>query len=126
VPEWTPDNPSRLAQALTELHAGLSIGPDQTIPVPLIDRRLLSQMEIGNWSTDAGRLDVLRHIGGSAGQLDYAELRRSAVEVTDEAHTFLVASLGDIADSKRAAARPKDLEAHPELDRLLTDRKESG
>lgn len=124
-PEWTSDNLGRLAEALTELHAGLSIGPTQTVPVPLIDQRLLSQMEIGNWTTDAGRLDVLQHIAGLEGQLDYAELHRSAIEVTDETHTFLVASLGDIAASKRAAARPKDLEALPELDRLLTDREGS-
>jgi HD superfamily phosphodiesterase len=83
-------------------------------------------MEIGNWSTDAGRLDILQRIGGSAGQFDYAELRRSAIEVTDETHAFLVASLADIADSKRAAARPKDLEALRELDRLLADRDSLG
>jgi len=30
--------------------------------VPIIDGQLLSQMQIGNWSTDAGGLDVLRHV----------------------------------------------------------------
>lgn len=121
-PELSAENLDRLAQALTDLHARLSIGPTETIPVPIIDQRLLAQMEIGNWSTDAGRVDVLHHIPARAGDaLGYNELRRRATPITDEGRTFLVASLADIAASKRAADRGKDRDALPELDRLLAE-----
>jgi hypothetical protein len=119
-PDLTVDNLQRLAEALTDLHAGLAVGSDQTVPVPLIDQRLLFQMEIGNWSTDAGRVDILQRIPAAAGgQLAYRQLHEKAIEITDEGQTFLVASLADITASKRAAGRRKDLEALPELDRLL-------
>jgi hypothetical protein len=71
-PELSAENLERLAQALTDLRAQLQIAPDQTVPVPIIDGRLLSQMQIGNWSTDAGGLDVLQHIPGlGSRQLSY-------------------------------------------------------
>jgi hypothetical protein len=77
-------------------------------------------MQIGNWSTDAAGLDLLRQIPGShARELGYDDLAECAVQIQDEGRTFLVASLADIAASRRAAGRPKDLEALPELDRLL-------
>jgi hypothetical protein len=79
-------------------------------------------MQIGNWSTDAGRLDILRQIPGAGEPLEYSQLRQRAIEMTDEAQTFLVASLADIAASKRAAGRAKDLEALPELEELLAQR----
>jgi hypothetical protein len=121
-PELSVENLERLAQALTHLQARLQIAPDQTIPVPIIDGRLLSQMQIGNWSTDAGGVDVLQHIPGPDGrQLGYPELRQHATEVADDRRVFAVASLADITASKRAAGRQKDLEALPELERLLAE-----
>jgi hypothetical protein len=66
-------------------------------------------MQIGNWSTDAGRLDVLQHIPASDRDLDYAQLRRHAIEMTDETETFFVASLAEITESKLADRnRPDD------------------
>jgi hypothetical protein len=119
-PELSVENLERLAQALTDLQAQLQIAPDQTVPVPIIDGRLLSQMQIGNWSTDAGGLDVLQHIPGLDGrQLSYPELRQDATAITDDGRVFAVASLADITASKRAAGRRKDFEALPELERLL-------
>lgn len=119
-PELTRENLERLGHALTALHASLYIGASETIPVSIIDQRLLAQMQVGNWSTDAGRLDVLHGIPAADGhQLDYVQLRRDATTVTDERRTFAVASLAAITDSKRAAGRQKDLDALPELDRLL-------
>lgn len=76
-------------------------------------------MQIGNWSTDAGGLDVLQHIPGVDGrQLGYPELRQHATRVTDDERVFAVASLADITTSKRAAGRQKDLEALSELERF--------
>lgn len=40
-PELSVENLERLAQALTALQAQLQIAPDQTVPVPIIDGRLL-------------------------------------------------------------------------------------
>jgi hypothetical protein len=119
-PELSVENLERLAQALTDLQARLQIAPDQAVPVPIIDGRLLSQMQIGNWGTAAGGVDVLQQIPGLDGrQLGYPELRQHASEVTDDGRVFAVASLADITASKRAAGRQKDLEALPELERLL-------
>ncbi len=104
------------------MQAQLQIAPDETVPVPIIDGRLLSHMQIGNWSTDAGDLDILQLIPGLDGrQLGYSELCQHATKVTDDGRVFAVASLADITASKRAAGRQKDLEALPELDRLLAE-----
>jgi hypothetical protein len=78
-------------------------------------------MQIGNWSTDACGLHVLQHIPAVDGrELGYEQLAQHAVQTQDEGHAFLVPSLADITASKRAAGRPKDPEALPELDRLLS------
>jgi hypothetical protein len=120
-PRLTAENLERLARALSALHAELQIAPGQTVPVPIIDARLLAQMQIGNRSTDAGGLDVLQQIPGVDGrELGYDGLAEHAVQTQDEGRVFVVASLADITASKRAAGRPKDLEALPELDRLLS------
>lgn len=102
------------------MHAELQIAPDQALPVSIIDARLLAQMQLGNWTTDAGGLDILQHIPGFDGrQLNYAELRPHAARVDDQGRVVSVASLADITASKRPAGREKDLEALPELERLL-------
>jgi len=119
-PELSGENLQRLGDALTALQAQLLIAPGQTVPVPIIDGMLLSRMQIGNWNTDAGGLDVLQHIPGRDGrQFGYHKLRQHAAQITDAGRVFVVASLADITASKRAAGRQKDLEALPELDRLL-------
>jgi len=120
--DLSSENLERLARALGALHAELQIAPGQTLPVPIIDGRLLAQMQIGNWSTDAGGLDVLQEIPGVDGrELGYAELREHAKQVSDEGRVFAVASLADITASKCAAGRDKDLAALPELERLLAE-----
>ena len=117
-PELSTANLDRLGRALESLHAGLSIGPGHRVPVPIIDGRLLGQMQIGNWGTDAGGLDVLQHIPSVDGrELGYDELAEHAVQTRDDGRAFLA----DTTASKRAAGRPKHLEALPELDRLLSD-----
>jgi hypothetical protein len=121
-PEWSEANLDRLAAALTELRAALSIGPHETLPVPLIDGQLLSGMQIGNWQTRAGRVDVLRSIpSGEDAEADYGQLVVTAKRGHAWGHEVLVASLPDIVRSKRIAGRPKDIEALPELDQLLDD-----
>jgi hypothetical protein len=79
-------------------------------------------MEITTWRTDAGDIDVLAHLRGEHGERhQYVDLIGRST-VTDVAgFTVHVAALLDIIESKRFAARDKDLEALPELDRLLDE-----
>jgi hypothetical protein len=61
--------------------------------VAIIDARLLAQMQIGDWNTDAGGLDILQRIPGVGGRgVGYDELADHAFEIQDEGRTFTVAS----------------------------------
>jgi len=71
--------------------------------------------------TDAGPLDILPSLRGPHGRVDYETLiedARTVVFTGDDAVTIKVASLQRIIESKRAADRPKDHEALPELEAL--------
>jgi hypothetical protein len=111
-PRLTTENLERLAAALTDLHAELQITPEETVPVPISDGRLLSQMQIGNWNTDAGGLDVLQQIQGADGrELKYDHLAERAIRIEDDGRTFQVASLADITASKRASLASSEMDA---------------
>ena len=118
-PEWSEPNLGRLAAALTELRGQLSVGPDESVPVPHIDGVLISRMEIGTWATTAGRFDVLRYISTNPkAAADYEHLCPAAVRAAIGGHQVIVAGLDAIIAAKRAANRPKDLETLPELERI--------
>lgn len=59
-PRWTMENLGRLAAALSELEAELTIeeGSIETLGVP-VDAKTISNLEIGTWRTSAGDIDVL-------------------------------------------------------------------
>jgi hypothetical protein len=59
-PAWDGENLERLAQALRDIGARLKVRAETTerLTIP-VDARLLSQMEITAWRTDAGDIDVL-------------------------------------------------------------------
>ncbi len=66
IPRGVNENLNRLAAAMRELHArlsveGLSDAEAQTLPVRL-DAEMLRGLEFSTWRTDAGDLDVLRNI----------------------------------------------------------------
>ncbi len=126
LPRTDRDNLARLAAALSELGAflrigGMTDGEARALPV-VIDGRALEGMEVSTWRTAAGDLDVLQHLRDERGdRVGYGVLepRCTAIEVVGV--EVRLASLADIARSKRFADREKDREALPELERLLRD-----
>lgn len=124
VPATTRENLKRLATALAELGARLRVGgmtDEEARQLPLqLDAATLAAFGSSTWTTDAGPLDLLVELRDpSGGRHPYADLATRASPVSVGELTISVASLEDIIASKRFAARPKDLEALPELQALL-------
>jgi len=124
VPSTTHENFDRLSAALLELGARLRVGgmsDEEARQLPLrLDAATLSAFGSSTWTTDAGPLDLLLELRDPAGgQHPYVDLASRATEVSVGELTIKVASLEDIIASKRFSARPKDLEALPELQELL-------
>lgn len=69
--------------------------------------------------TEAGPLDVLSELPVDGGHRSFAELETRHVDAEIGSIVVHVASLGDIVASKEHAGRAKDLDALPELRRLL-------
>lgn len=117
-PEWTIDNLSRLASALTDLGARLKIGEGSLETLALdIDARTIHGLEIGAWRTSAGDVDVLLGIPGTSRSelARYEQLAHNAIVIQIDALRIPVASLDDIIRSKEIAGRPKDHAALREL-----------
>ncbi|MDP9325258.1 MAG: nucleotidyltransferase [Candidatus Dormibacteraeota bacterium] len=112
-PATSADNLRRLAQALTDLDARLraqGLGPGG-MRIKL-DERTWKLTPALTFTTAAGPLDVDVRPSGTDG---YRDLIRAAETREVEGVTIPVASLEDVARSKEAAGRPKDLERLPEL-----------
>jgi hypothetical protein len=107
------ENLKRLADALTEVHAGLR-GADPELPFRL-DADTLRAGDAFTFTTDAGWLDLL---GTPSGTTGFDDLARTADEFALFGHRVLVASVDDLIRMKRAAGRPKDLIAVEELGAL--------
>jgi hypothetical protein len=120
------ENLERLAAALLELGAflrvgGLSDAEARALPV-LVDGRTLAATDVSTWRTDAGDVDVLATIRGVGGERrQFGDLVGRSNETVVTGVVVRVAALQDIVESKRFAGRDKDLEALPELERLLED-----
>ena len=85
-----------------------------------LDAATLAAFGSSTWTTDAGPLDLLVELRDAAGgRHPYLDLATRAISVSVGELTIRVASLEDIIESKRFAARPKDLEALPELQSLI-------
>ena len=112
------ENRSRLAAALTELHA---------VPVRTDDRRAITGDDFvkggTQWETDAGPVDILVSATGPGETIFvYADIVRSAEYFELEGGSrVLAASLDDLIRMKEAADRHKDHQALPELRRLRGD-----
>lgn len=124
VPATTKENLDRLAAVLVELGARLRVGgmtDEEAMQLPLrLDAATLSAFGSSTWTTDAGPLDLLVELRDPAGgRHPYTDLALRATEVSVGELTIKVASLKDVIGSKLFAARPKDLEALPELQELL-------
>jgi len=111
--ERSAENLTRLASALSSIHPQLR-GISGDFPFSL-DSRTLAQGMNFTLQTDLVDLDLLGEISG-VGQ--FPDVVRDAVQVELYGLTYLVASLDSLIKSKRAANRPKDKNALPELEAL--------
>jgi hypothetical protein len=115
TPATSTDNLERLAAALRELGAGIRV--DDLADGLAFDTsaEALAEMRVLNLRTRHGDLDLTFEPAGTGG---YDDLTRTAAPRVIAGVQVEVASLADIIRSKQAAARPKDLHALPELERL--------
>jgi hypothetical protein len=116
-----PDNLARLASALTPLTPYLRGAPPGLpfrFDVDTIARGLNFTL-----TTTLGDLDVLGEITGGGG---YERLMPHTIELRLYGRPCLFLDLPWLIQVKRAAGRPKDLEAIAELEALLEERERSG
>lgn len=112
TPEMSRQNLRRLADALNELEAGLRVGGDK-IEVPGgLTAELIEQMSVLNLNTTAGPLDLTILPAGTDG---YPDLIRNSTDIPYREVMVPTASLADVARSKEAAGRPKDLRTLPAI-----------
>lgn len=106
-------NLARLANALQSVQARLRNVP-QGIPF-LLDAETLKRGLNFTFTTDIGDLDLLGEVRG-VGQYD--DVRRDSLIVELFGYRFDVIDIGKLIAAKRAAGRPKDLIALPELEAI--------
>jgi len=112
TPERSKANLTRLADALNELEAELRYG-DEGIAIPGgFTAENIEDMSVLNFSTVAGPLDLTIMPAGTEG---YPDLIRNAADIEYEGIAVPTASLEDVARSKEAAGRPKDLRTLPAI-----------
>jgi hypothetical protein len=114
------ENLDRLATALRELGAGIRVDDSDTGLPFSCTAESLRGMHMLNLRTRAGDLDLTFAPAGFGN--GYADLEPNAVSAVIGSITIKVAELNDVIKSKTAAARPKDLDALPELVRLAKAR----
>jgi hypothetical protein len=113
-PARSDGNLERLAAALRALGARLRVEnePDG-VPFDLHPDTLRS-LSMLTLVTDSGPLDICFAPAGFP--TGYEQLSRHAVTIIIGSTDVAVASLGDVIHSKRAAGRPKDIVALPDLE----------
>jgi hypothetical protein len=113
TPSTTLENLQRLATALHELSAGVRVD-DLAEGLPFdCSAESLRGMRVLNLRTPVGDLDLTFVPAGFP--RGYDELAPGAQTHTIDGAAVMVAGLDDVIKSKTAAARPKDLDALPEL-----------
>jgi len=112
TPEMSIENLERLARALNQMGAGLRSGPDVvTIPGGFTAKNIVDLRVLG-LATDVGPLDLTVLPSGTDG---YGDLVQNASEIEYQGIVVPTASLRDVARSKEAAGRPKDLRTLPAI-----------
>jgi hypothetical protein len=122
VPDMTPDNLQRLADALNSLEPRWRVaeeGPGMPIDGRLEPRHFLGDSLAVGLVTRAGYVDVVLHPKGF--ESGYSALVDHAVRLAIGDHVVLVGALGDLIVSKQQLAREKDLVHLPELRRRATE-----
>jgi hypothetical protein len=127
VVEQSIGNLKNLAAALVDLHAtlrvsGMSEEDASNLKVPLT-WEMLQRMSLSTWRTTGGDLDLLSDIPGTyKKRINYEDITAEAVLIDLNGVILRVAPLQVIVESKEAANRPKDKEALPELQELLSQK----
>ena len=112
TPEGSKENLARLAEALNELDAEIRYG-DYSVKVPGgFTGQIIEDMMVLNLITSAGPLDLTIMPAGTEG---YPDLVRRAADIQYRAVSVPTADLEDIARSKEAAGRPKDIRVLPAI-----------
>ena len=106
-------NFKQLADALQSVHARLRNTPEG-LPF-ILDAETLKRGLNFTFATDIGDLDLLGEVRG-VGQ--YEDVRAGSVTVDLFGYRFAVIDIGKLIVAKRAAGRPKDLIALPELEAI--------
>lgn len=107
----------RLAGAISPLHPRLR-GTPEGMPFTFDERTLANGMNFA-LQTDLGDIDLVGELSG-VGQ--FRQLAQDAVSINLHNRSLKVASLDAIIRSKKAAGRPKDLAALPELEAIRESR----
>ena len=115
-----PENLKRLAGALQSVHAQLRNAPEG-LPF-VLDAETLKRGLNFTFTTDIGDLDLLGEVRG-VGHYDEVLAGSITVELFD--YRFAVIDIGKLVIAKRAAGRPKDLIALPELEAIQEAQEES-
>jgi hypothetical protein len=112
TPEMSKSNLRRLANAINELDAGIRYGADVVrIPGGFTSENI-ADMRVLNLATVAGPLDLTILPAGTDG---YTELVTKATGIEYRGVLVPTASLLDVARSKEAAGRAKDLKVLPAI-----------
>jgi hypothetical protein len=112
TPEMSQENLRKLADALNELDAGLGVGGDKVEVPGGLTAELIEQMSVLNLITAAGPLDLTILPAGTDG---YPDLVRNSTDLPYREVMVPTASLADVARSKEAVGRPKDLRTLPAI-----------
>lgn len=115
-----PANIARLARALAPLHprlrvAGLTDEEARALPFQL-DEHTLQQSAMLTLQTDVAELDLMSIVPGVG---TFAQVSSAAVEINVLGFRVSVLDLPALIASKRAAGRPKDLLALPQIEATL-------
>lgn len=116
-----PQNLDRLVAALAK-HRPYLRGAPPGLPFRL-DRPTLERGLNFTLETDLGDLDLLGEIIGGGG---YEDLRDATVTLDVFGHSVRCLDLPALVAAKRAAGRPKDLEAIAELEALMREVGDDG
>ena len=108
-----PANLRRLAEALQSVHARLRNAPEG-LPF-ILDAETLRRGLNFTFTTDIGDLDLLGEVRGLG---HYEAVIAESLKVELFGYNFAVLEIGKLILAKRAAGRPKDLIALPELEAI--------
>jgi hypothetical protein len=108
-----PSNIERLAAALQSVQARLRNAPEG-LPF-ILDAETLKRGLNFTFTTNIGDLDLLGEVLGVG---PYEEVLKGSLNVELFGYPFAVIDIGKLIAAKRAAGRPKDLIALPELEAI--------